>query len=48
MAGLAVTTTIVCLVAVFVGATVQGSIGIGLGLIAAPVLVLADPEFIPA
>ena len=48
MAGLTVTTTVVCLLAVFVGATVQGSIGIGLGLIAAPVLVLADPEFIPA
>jgi len=33
--------------AVFVGSTVQGSIGIGLGLVAAPILALADPEFIP-
>ena len=48
MAGLSTATTLVCLLAVFIGATVQGSIGIGLGLIAAPVLILADPEFIPA
>ena len=48
MVGLSTAATIACLLAVFVGATVQGSIGIGLGLIAAPVLVLVDPEFIPA
>ncbi len=34
--------------AVTVGATLQGSIGFGLGLVAAPLLVLIDPRFIPA
>jgi len=36
-----------CMVVVFVGALVQSSIGIGLGLIASPILGLADPEFVP-
>ena len=31
----------------FLGATIQGSIGIGLGLIGVPLLVLIDPVFIP-
>ena len=31
----------------FAGATLQGSLGFGLGLIAAPVLVLIDPSLIP-
>ncbi len=34
-------------VAVLVGAVVQGSIGFGLNLIAAPVLALVDPELVP-
>lgn len=34
-------------VAVLVGAAVQGSIGFGLNLIAAPVLALADPDLVP-
>ena len=34
-------------VAVLVGAVVQGSIGFGLNLIAAPVLVLVDPTLVP-
>ncbi|WP_214320198.1 sulfite exporter TauE/SafE family protein [Nonomuraea sediminis] len=33
--------------AVFVGAVVQGSVGFGLGLIAAPVLTLLDPGLMP-
>lgn len=33
--------------AVFVGAVVQGSVGFGLGLVAAPVLALADPSVMP-
>ena len=33
--------------AVLVGAVVQGSIGFGLNLIAAPVLALVDPELVP-
>ncbi len=37
-----------CLVVIFVGATVQSSIGIGMGMIAAPLLALADSAFIPA
>jgi len=36
-----------CMVVVFVGALVQSSIGIGLGLIASPILGLVDPEFVP-
>jgi uncharacterized membrane protein YfcA len=40
MAGLAV-------VIVFVGAATQASIGVGLGLLAAPTLTLMDPAFIP-
>lgn len=36
-----------CMVVVFVGAVVQSSIGIGLGLIASPILGLADPAFVP-
>jgi uncharacterized membrane protein YfcA len=36
-----------CMMVVFVGALVQSSIGIGLGLIASPILGLIDPEFVP-
>jgi uncharacterized membrane protein YfcA len=36
-----------CMLVVFVGALVQSSIGIGLGLIASPILGLADPAFVP-
>lgn len=41
------TGTVVVVVAVLVGATVQGSIGFGLNLIAAPVLALVDPDLVP-
>ncbi|GAA2315863.1 sulfite exporter TauE/SafE family protein [Nonomuraea roseoviolacea subsp. roseoviolacea] len=34
-------------IAVFVGAIVQGSVGFGLGLVAAPVLTLVDPGVMP-
>lgn len=34
-------------VAVLIGAAVQGSVGIGLGLLAAPVFALADPTLVP-
>ena len=37
-----------CLLAVFVGSTVQASIGMGTGMIASPILAFADPDFIPA
>jgi len=36
-----------CLVVVFVGALVQGTIGMGLGTLGAPLLALADPGFVP-
>lgn len=32
----------------FVGATLQGAIGFGMGLLAAPLLILLDPRFVPA
>lgn len=48
MFGLSVGLTVACLLAVFVGAAVQASIGMGTGMIAAPVLAFADPAFIPA
>lgn len=48
MFGLSVAMAIACIVVVYVGAVVQASIGIGLGMIAAPMLAFADPDFIPA
>ena len=47
MLGLSLAMTIACITVVFVAATVQASIGIGLGMIASPVLLFADPDFIP-
>jgi uncharacterized membrane protein YfcA len=35
-------------IVVFLGAVLQGSIGFGLGLMAAPLLVLIDPRLVPA
>ena len=35
-------------ITVFIGSTVQGSIGFGMGLLASPILVLLDPRFVPA
>jgi uncharacterized membrane protein YfcA len=48
MFGLSLGVALACVGVVYVGATVQASIGIGLGMIASPVLALADPAFIPA
>jgi uncharacterized membrane protein YfcA len=36
-----------CLGVVFIGSVVQGTLGIGLGMVSAPLLALADREFIP-
>jgi uncharacterized protein len=47
MFGLSVGMALACVLAVYVGATVQASIGIGVGMIASPVLALADHAFIP-
>lgn len=48
MVGLSIGMALACIAIVFVGATVQASIGIGLGMIASPMLALADTDFIPA
>jgi len=48
MFGLSVGVAVACVLAVYVGATVQASIGIGLGMMASPVLAFADSDFIPA
>lgn len=48
MFGLSIGVAIACMMAVYLGAVVQASIGIGVGMIASPVLTLADPAFIPA
>lgn len=47
MFGLSVGMALACVSIVFIGATVQASIGIGVGMIASPVLAIADPDFIP-
>lgn len=47
MFGLTAAATAACLLAVFVGATVQATIGIWVGMIASPVLAFVDPAFIP-
>jgi len=47
MFGLSIGVAIACLLAVYIGSTVQASIGIGLGMIASPVLAFADSDFIP-
>lgn len=36
-----------CIAMVFLGAVVQGTLGIGLGMVASPVLALVDRDFIP-
>jgi len=46
--GLSIWMAIACVAVVYVGAVVQASIGIGLGMIASPVLLLADSDFVPA
>jgi uncharacterized protein len=44
---LSAVTWVVALTTVFVGGTIQGTLGFGLGMIAAPVLALVDPRFVP-
>lgn len=45
--GLSPGLAIACIVVVFIGAAIQGSLGIGLGMISSPVLAIADTDFIP-
>ena len=47
LAGLDLWVAIACLAVVTIGSTLQGVIGIGMGLFAAPLLALADPAFLP-
>ena len=47
IADLPVATLLACVAIVAVGAAVQGTIGIGMGMIASPLLVLADRAFVP-
>lgn len=45
--GLGATELLIAIVAVIAGACLQGSLGFGLGLVAAPVLVLIDTRLVP-
>lgn len=45
---LSVPQLVVAIVVVAIGSTVQGSVGFGLGLMAAPILMLIDPRMVPA
>jgi len=47
VAGLPLLVAIACALVVYVGTTVQASLGIGLGMLSSPVLALADTDFIP-
>jgi uncharacterized protein len=47
MFGLSIGMAVACVLVAYVGSTVQASIGIGLGMIASPVLAMADSAFIP-
>lgn len=47
IAGLSPWVALVCLAVVAVGSTLQGTIGIGMGLLASPILAIADPAFLP-
>jgi uncharacterized membrane protein YfcA len=48
MLGLSVAVAVACVTVVYVGSVVQASIGVGLGMLASPMLAIADPDFIPA
>jgi uncharacterized protein len=47
IAGIPVWTALACVAVVLVGSAVQATIGIGMGMLAAPVLAMADPDFVP-
>lgn len=47
VAGLSVLAVLACVLVVYVGTTVQASLGIGLGMLSSPVLALVDRDFIP-
>jgi hypothetical protein len=43
-----VPTLLLATLVVAIGSTLQGSVGFGLGMFAAPLLILIDPQFVPA
>ena len=45
--GLTALAALACIAVVYVGAVMQASTGIGVGIVSSPVLLLVDPEFIP-
>ncbi len=45
--GLPIFAALACVLVVYVGTTVQASLGIGLGMLSSPVLALTDSDFIP-
>lgn len=47
LAGLDLWVALACLGVVTIGSTLQGVIGLGMGLLAAPLLAIADPGFLP-
>lgn len=47
LAGLDLWVAVACLAVVTIGSTLQGVIGLGMGLFAAPLLAFADPGFLP-
>jgi uncharacterized membrane protein YfcA len=46
--GLPVLAAAACVLVVYVGAVMQAATGVGVGILASPVLLLVDPDFIPA
>jgi uncharacterized membrane protein YfcA len=47
IAGIPVWLALACVALVLVGAAVQGALGIGMGMIASPLLTIADHDFVP-
>jgi uncharacterized protein len=47
IAGLSLLTAVGCVLVIALGAAVQGTLGIGMGMVASPLLVLADRDFVP-
>ena len=45
--GLPIWLAVACIALVLVGAAVQGALGMGMGMIASPLLTIADHDFIP-
>ncbi len=46
--GLPVLGALACVLVVYVGAVMQAATGVGVGILSSPVLLLVDPDFIPA